>query len=94
RKDIQKKVFEMLGLPEEEINEKFGFLLDAFRYGPPPHAGCALGLDRLVAVMCNEDSIKEVIAFPKTATGTDIMADAPNIVGERQLRDLKISLNP
>ncbi|MDN5341677.1 MULTISPECIES: aspartate--tRNA ligase [Oceanotoga] len=92
RKDIQNKVFEIIGLKEEEITDKFGFLLEAFRYGPPPHAGAALGMDRLVAVMAGEDSIKEVIAFPKTATGSDPMAEAPSKLSEYQLKELNIIL--
>ncbi|HOO73832.1 MAG TPA: aspartate--tRNA ligase [Tepiditoga sp.] len=92
RQDIQKKVFEMIGLSEEQINSKFGFLIEAFKYGPPPHAGMALGMDRLVAVITGEDSIKEVIAFPKTATGSDPMSDAPSVLDEKQLKELKIDV--
>jgi len=93
RKDIQKKVFETIGLDETEIMDKFGFLLEAFKYGPPPHAGVAFGMDRLVAVLAGEDSIKEVIAFPKTATGSDPMSEAPSKLGENQLKDLGIKLD-
>lgn len=93
RKDIQQKVFETIGLDENEIKDKFGFLLEAFRYGPPPHAGVAFGMDRLIAVLAGEDSIKEVIAFPKTATGSDPMSEAPSKLGENQLKDLGINLN-
>nr|WP_232521286.1 aspartate--tRNA ligase [Tepiditoga spiralis] len=92
RKDIQKRIFEMIGLEEKEIQEKFGFLLEAFKYGAPPHAGAALGLDRLVAVICEEDSIKEVIAFPKTATGSSPMTEAPSRVDEKQLKNLKLKI--
>ena len=93
RKDIQQKVFETIGLDENEIRDKFGFLLEAFRFGPPPHAGVAFGMDRLVAVLAGEDSIKEVIAFPKTATGSDPMSEAPSKLGKNQLNDLGIKLD-
>ncbi|MBM7559275.1 aspartate--tRNA ligase [Marinitoga litoralis] len=93
RKDLQNKIFELIGLGEEEINEKFGFLIEAFKYGPPPHGGAALGFDRLIAVMVGEESIKEVIAFPKTASGSDPMTEAPSAVSERQLKELKIKLD-
>jgi aspartyl-tRNA synthetase len=93
RKDIQQKVFETIGLDENEIRDKFGFLLEAFRFGPPPHAGVAFGMDRLVAVIAGEDSIKEVIAFPKTATGSDPMSEAPSKLGKNQLNDLGIKLD-
>jgi aspartyl-tRNA synthetase len=93
RKDLQNKIFELIGLGEEEINEKFGFLIEAFKYGPPPHGGAALGFDRLIAVMVGEESIKEVIAFPKTASGSDPMTEAPSVVSERQLKELKIKLD-
>ncbi|AEX85106.1 aspartyl-tRNA synthetase [Marinitoga sp. 1135] len=93
RKDLQNKIFEMIGLSDEEINEKFGFLIEAFKYGPPPHGGAAIGFDRLIAVMAGEDSIKEVIAFPKTASGSDPMTEAPSEVSEKQLNELKIKLD-
>jgi len=93
RKDIQQKVFEIIGLDENEIKDKFGFLLEAFRFGPPPHAGIAFGMDRLIAVLSGEDSIKEVIAFPKTATGSDPMSEAPSKLGNNQLKELGIKLD-
>jgi len=93
RQDIQQKVFETIGLDKEEIKNKFGFLLEAFRFGPPPHAGVAFGMDRLVAVLAGEDSIKEVIAFPKTATGSDPMSEAPSKLGQNQLNELGIKLD-
>ncbi|GAB6189574.1 aspartate--tRNA ligase [Marinitoga arctica] len=93
RKDLQNKIFELIGLSEKEINEKFGFLIEAFKYGPPPHGGAAIGFDRLIAIMAGEESIKEVIAFPKTASGSDPMTEAPSTVSEKQLKELKIKLD-
>ncbi|OQY09940.1 MAG: hypothetical protein B6I29_02425 [Marinitoga sp. 4572_148] len=93
RRDLQSKIFELIGLSEKEINEKFGFLIEAFKYGPPPHGGAAIGFDRLIAIMSGEESIKEVIAFPKTASGSDPMTEAPSAVSEKQLKELKIKLD-
>ncbi|WGS64549.1 aspartate--tRNA ligase [Marinitoga aeolica] len=93
RRDLQNKIFELIGLSEKEINEKFGFLIEAFKYGPPPHGGAAIGFDRLIAIMAGEESIKEVIAFPKTASGSDPMTEAPSAVSEKQLKELKIKLD-
>ena len=83
RADIQRRVFAVLGIDEETAESRFGFLLGAFRYGAPPHAGFAVGLDRLVAILAGEDSIREVIAFPKTQSGWDPMTGAPSRVGRR-----------
>ena len=77
RADIQSRVFAVLGIGDEEAESRFGFLLGAFRYGAPPHAGFAVGIDRLVAIFAGEDSIREVIAFPKTQSGSDPMTGAP-----------------
>jgi len=88
--DLQEAVFAVLGLDEEEINAKFGFLVEAMDYGMPPHGGMALGLDRIVALMAGENSIREVIAFPKTQSGSDPMTGAPSAVEAEQLRELHI----
>jgi len=92
RRDVQSKVFSALGFSEEEARQRFGFLLEGLQYGAPPHGGIALGLDRLVMILAGESSLREVIAFPKTARGTDLMCDAPAPVPERQLRELGIRL--
>lgn len=90
--EVQSRMFRALGIGEEEARERFGFLVDAFRYGAPPHGGIALGLDRIVMVMARADSLRDVIAFPKTARAQDLMSDAPSHVGEDQLRELGINL--
>ena len=93
REDIQRRVFDALGISEEEAEARFGFLLGAFRYGAPPHGGFAVGIDRLVALLAGVDNIREVIAFPKTQSGTDPMTGAPKALGDRQLRDLGIRVS-
>lgn len=90
--DVQEKMFEALGFTKEEAYERFGFLLDAFKYGVPPHAGLAYGLDRLVMLMAKEDSIRDVIAFPKTKDASCLMTDAPNVVDEKQLEELALHI--
>ncbi|MCS7175906.1 aspartate--tRNA ligase [Pseudothermotoga sp.] len=91
-RSLQREIFRLMQLTEEEIRIKFGFLLEAFQYGAPPHGGIALGLDRLVAIICNVPSIRDVIAFPKTASGVCPLTGAPDVVSERQLRELKIKI--
>jgi aspartyl-tRNA synthetase len=87
---LQRLVFKMLGMSDEEAKARFGFFVDALEFGTPPHGGIALGLDRICAILAGEQSIREVIAFPKTAQAVDLMADAPSSVDPRQLRDLRI----
>jgi aspartyl-tRNA synthetase len=92
RADIQRRVFRALGISDEDAEARFGFLLGAFRYGAPPHGGFAVGLDRFVALLAGEDNIREVIAYPKTQSGTDLMSGAPQPLGSRQLQELGIRL--
>ncbi len=93
RADVQRKMFELLRIPEEEAQLKFGFLIDALRYGAPPHGGIALGLDRLVMLMVGADTIRDVIAFPKTQKAVCLLSNAPSPVEEKQLKDLHIKLD-
>ena len=92
--DIQEKMFEVLGFTKERAWEQFGFLLSAFQYGVPPHAGLAYGLDRFVMLLTGADSIREVIAFPKVKDASDMMSEAPNVVDEKQLEELGIAIRP
>lgn len=90
--DIQEKMFEILGFTKEQAREQFGYLLEAFKYGVPPHAGLAYGLDRLIMLMAKEDSIRDVIAFPKVKDASCLMSEAPNVVDTKQLEELGLSL--
>ena len=90
--DIQEKMFEVLGFTKEKAYEQFGFLLTAFKYGVPPHAGLAYGLDRLVMLMAKQESIRDVIAFPKVKDASCLMTEAPNLVDEKQLEELGIAI--
>jgi len=91
--EVQKMVFEqVLQIPPDVVKARFGYMLEAFRYGAPPHGGIALGFDRLMAILCGTPSIRDVIAFPKTAKGTDLMTDSPAVVEARQLRDLHLEI--
>ncbi len=93
-REVQAGVFAALGLSEDDFRAKFGFLLDAFRHGPPPHGGIALGVDRLAMLLCGADSLRDVIAFPKTQHGTDLMTDCPTGVSDKQLDELSLRLKP
>jgi aspartyl-tRNA synthetase len=88
--EVQREVFKVIGLGEEEADRRFGFLLDALKYGAPPHGGIAMGIDRVVALVGARESIREVIAFPKTASGGDPMTGAPAPVDDDQLRELGV----
>jgi aspartyl-tRNA synthetase len=90
--EVQQRVFEIIGLEEEEANKRFGFLLDAFRYGTPPHGGIAIGIDRLIAILAGRDNIREVVAFPKATSGADPLTGAPAPVDDIQLRELGLRL--
>ena len=91
---MQQRVFSLLGISEEDAQARFGFLLDAFRFGAPPHAGFAFGVDRLVALLAGEESIREVIAFPKTQSGSDPLTGAPSPLDPVQLRELGLTVKP
>ena len=90
--DIQEKMFEVLGFTKERAHEQFGFLLDAFSYGVPPHAGLAYGVDRMIMHMVHAESIRDVMAFPKVKDASDLMSDAPGLVDVKQLDELGIVL--
>ncbi|MXV97402.1 MAG: aspartate--tRNA ligase [Acidimicrobiaceae bacterium] len=94
RREVQQRIFEVLGIAAGEAQERFGFLLDAFRYGAPPHAGFAVGLDRLAALLVGEENIREVIAFPKTQSGTDPLTDAPSPIADTHLQELGLRVLP
>ena len=88
---VQKLMFKVLGFSDEEANEQFGFLLNAFKYGAPPHGGIAFGFDRWVAMFGGQDSIRDFIAFPKNNSGRDVMLDTPSQISEKQLDELQIT---
>ena len=90
--DTQRRIFSLLNISDEEAKLRFGFFLEALEYGTPPHGGIALGLDRIAALLSSENSIREVIAFPKTAAAVDTMSDAPSAVDQKQLRELHLQI--
>jgi len=92
QRDLQRKIFQILGLTPQEVQKKFGFLLEAFQFGVPPHGGIAPGLDRLLMLMAGGKSLREVIAFPKTTAASSLMVGSPSPVGEEQLRELGIKM--
>ena len=94
RQDIQERIFTALGIEPDEARKRFGFLLDAIKFGAPPHAGFAVGLDRLTAILVGEENIREVIAFPKTQSGSDPLTSAPLPVDDRHLKELGLKVLP
>ena len=88
-----REMFEALGFTEESAKQQFGFLMQAFEYGAPPHGGIAFGFDRLCSIFAGADSIRDFIAFPKNNSGRDLMSDSPNVISQQQLDELYISLN-
>ncbi len=92
RSDVQQRIFSIIGIDADDARERFGFLLEAFRFGAPPHAGFAVGIDRFVAILAGEENIREVIAFPKTQSGVDPMTNAPTSIDPRHLKDLGLRL--
>ena len=91
---LQEKMFDLLGFTEKEAQEQFGFLMDAFQYGAPPHGGIALGLDRLVAILGGSETIRDFIAFPKNNNGRDVMINAPSVLEDAQLEELYLKSLP
>ncbi|MGN1344272.1 MAG: amino acid--tRNA ligase-related protein, partial [Traorella sp.] len=91
--ELQAKVFEAIGLTQQQAQEKFGFFLEAFKYGTPPHGGVGIGLERLVMILAGTDNIRDVVAFPKTASASDLMSEAPSKVDEAQLNELALLIN-
>ena len=92
-REVQKRMFNALGFTDEQIQDRFGFFVDAFNYGTPPHGGLAFGLDRLIMLLSKTDNIKDVIAFPKVQNASDLMTDAPSAVEPKQLKELSIKIN-
>lgn len=91
--ELQSRMFKALGFSEEEARAKFGFLLEAFKFGTPPHGGIAFGFDRLIMLFTNSSNIRDVIAFPKTQSATCLMTDAPTIVPEKQLQEVHVKVD-
>ena len=91
-RELQKKMFQVLGFTDKEAQEQFGFLMNAFEYGAPPHGGIALGFDRLVALFAGQDSIRDFIAFPKNNAGRDVMIDSPSVIADEQLKELGLKV--
>ncbi|MDO5478668.1 MAG: amino acid--tRNA ligase-related protein, partial [Clostridia bacterium] len=89
---LQQRMFEALGLKEEEIQAKFGFLVDAYKYGAAPHGGMGIGLDRISMIMCGAESLRDVVAFPKVQNASELMSNAPDVVDEEQLKELHIKV--
>jgi len=91
--DLQQTMFDTLGFTKEEAQNQFGFLMNAFKFGAPPHGGCAFGFDRWVALFAGSDSIRDVIAFPKNNAGRDVMIDTPSVIDNKQLTELKLKIS-